>query len=206
MFLMDKVSRAAAFPVLLALGAPGQAVGGAREQADWRATITAEDRRRLGRGREAWITALDRARASDAAAVRAAGVLFDPDRALPTPVPPAGRYRCRTFKLGAQTPGMLDYVAYPPFACRVWQEGGRVRLAKLTGSQRPVGIIYAAGGRAIFLGTLVLGDEAGAIRYGRDRLRDMVGVVERVEERRWRVAFPQPAFESLLDVMELVPA
>ena len=34
----------------------------------------------------------------------------------------------------------------------------------------------------------------------------MAGFVERVGPRRWRIAFPYPAFESNLDVLELVPA
>jgi hypothetical protein len=58
----------------------------------------------------------------------------------------------------------------------------------------------------IFLGTLQLGDEQGSLRYGHDAERDMIGVVQRVGPSRWRLALPSPAFESLLDVIELVPA
>ena len=60
--------------------------------------------------------------------------------------------------------------------------------------------------RMIFLGTLLLGDEIRALRYGRDRERDLIGVVERVGAQRWRIAFPYPHYESLLDVIELVPS
>ena len=103
---------------------------------------------------------------------------------------------------------MLDYVAYPAFRCRI---AARRRAARAspssTGSQRPVGRLFPDNGRRmIFLGTLQLGDERAALRYGRDRERDMVGLVERVGERRWRLVFPYPHFESLLDVIELVPA
>ena len=52
----------------------------------------------------------------------------------------------------------------------------------------------------------MLGDETRALRYGRDRERDLIGVVERVGADRWRIAFPRPHYESLLDVIELVPA
>ena len=42
-------------------------------------------------------------------------------------------------KLGAKQAGMLDYVAYPGFACRIQREGDLQGFAKLTGSQRHVG-------------------------------------------------------------------
>ena len=34
----------------------------------------------------------------------------------------------------------------------------------------------------------------------------MIGYVERIGAKRWRVVFPRPRFESIVDVMELVPA
>ena len=34
----------------------------------------------------------------------------------------------------------------------------------------------------------------------------MAGVVERVGDHRWRLVCPRPIIESLLDVIELVPA
>jgi hypothetical protein len=41
--------------------------------------------------------------------------------------------------------------------------------------------------------------------YGRDANRDMAGIVQRIGPRRWRLVLPYPHFESLLDVVELVP-
>jgi hypothetical protein len=58
----------------------------------------------------------------------------------------------------------------------------------------------------VFLGTLMLGDETRPLAYGRDQSRDLAGFVDRVGERQWRLALPLPAFESLVDVIELVPA
>ena len=111
------------------------------------------------------------------------------------------------FKLGAKSRGMIDYIAYPWFTCRVAREGQVMSLTKRTGSQRQVGLIFAAEPRrAVFLGTLMLGDETRTIEYGRDDARDVAGWVERVGSARWRVAMPFPAFESTLDVMEMVPA
>ena len=58
---------------------------------------------------------------------------------------------------------------------------GLQRFAKLTGSQRPVGMIFPGDAmRQVFLGTLVLGDESRAMQYGRDRDRDLAGFVERI--------------------------
>lgn len=180
-------------------------VASAKSRAEnWRKVATADDRRRLRGWRDAWMEALPAARnGGGRQAIVAEGALFDPDRALSGAMPPAGGYRCRTFKLGAQGAGGLDFVAYPWFRCRVDGRGG---FAKLDGSQRPVGVIYPDRiGRAVFLGTLALGDERNPMRYGRDRERDMAGLVERVGERRWRLVLPYPRFESLLDVIELVP-
>ena len=41
-----------------------------------------------------------------------------PDAAIPGALP-NGDYRCRIIKLGARGEGLLDYIAYPAFACRV---------------------------------------------------------------------------------------
>jgi len=73
--------------------------------------------------------------------------------------------------------------------------------------QRPVGTIFADNGRRmIFLGTMMFGDETRALRYSRDQQRNMIGIVERVGDARWRLVFPRPHYESLLDVIELTPS
>ncbi|WP_375271855.1 DUF4893 domain-containing protein [Sphingomonas sp.] len=174
----------------------------------WRGLATEADRKRLREWRTAWTSALAEARSGGAGAMLAADpALFAFDTALPDPVPPAGAYRCRTIKLGAKGTGGLRFVAYPFFRCRVSVQGGIVSLEKLTGSQRGNGIIYPHDqSRAVFLGTMALGDERGAVRYGRDAARDMAGWVERIGPARWRVALPDPAFESTLDLLDLVPA
>jgi hypothetical protein len=173
----------------------------------WRSVATAHDRERLRDWRKAWVRALEQARAAGHGSELAAeGVLLDPDLALAEAEPPAGEYRCRTIKLGAKSQGLLDYVAYPPVACRIGGGEGELGFVKLTGSQRPIGRLFAdSSRRMVFLGTLQLGDERATLRYGHDRDRDMAGLVERIGERRWRIAFPYPAFESTLDLLELVP-
>lgn len=174
----------------------------------WRDVGTDADRERVRKWRNAWVKALEQARAAGHGTDLAAeGVLLDPDAALADPALPPGDYRCRTLKVGTRSGGTLAYVTYPFFACRIAaSEGGTFEFAKLSGSQRPLGRIYPdSRTRMIFLGTLQLGDEQSALRYGHDRDRDMAGLVERVGERRWRLVFPYPAFESTLDVIELLP-
>lgn len=174
----------------------------------WRSVATPDDRLRLSRWRVAFVEALEKARAGGhAAAVEREGALLNPDAALADPAIPAGEYKCRVVKLGARGPAMLDYVAYPVFDCRVAQEGGMWSLMKTSGSQRPVGLLFEGDDRRLmFLGTLMLGDETMAMDYGADRDRDLAGAVERIGERRWRLVLPYPRFESLLDIIELVPA
>jgi hypothetical protein len=206
-----KRALAAALPLLLALSgcsvyreatASRPPVGAA-----WQGVATEADRDRLRHWRQAWDEALPKARAADARAIAGDPLLFDPDRALSDPLPPQGRYRCRTFKLGAARTGLRDFTPYPWFDCRIADEGEVKSLHKVTGSQRPTGLIFTnTPSRAIFLGTLVLGDETAPLRYGLDPSRDMIGYVERIDTRRWRLVLPRPRFESIIDVTELVPA
>ena len=175
--------------------------------ADWRSIATEQDRDRLRNWRSAWVEALRKAQAAGfGPTIAREGVLLQPDAALEWREPPGGDYRCRVIKMGAKSPGMLEYVAYSAFDCRIRREDGLVSFAKMTGSQRPIGhVLPTAGNRMIFLGTLQLGDETRALEYGRDRERDMAGILERIGERRWRLVFPSPHFESMADVLELVP-
>ena len=174
---------------------------------DWRAVVTDNDRTRLRDWRASFAAALAQARAGGhAAEVASEGRLLDPDAAIPGAIP-NGRYLCRVIKLGARSAGLLDYIAYPAFACRVQQERDLQGFAKLSGSQRPVGLIFPSDAmRSVFLGALVLGDETRTMQYGRDPERDVAAWVERIEPRRWRMVLPAPRFESLTDVIELVPA
>ena len=168
---------------------------------------TEADRERVRELRESWEEALASARQSgfDAEIARE-GALLSPDSALSDPAPPPGDYACRTIKLGRAQPGLLGFVAYPSFVCRIARESGRLAFAKLTGSQRPIGRFFAdRDERMVFLGTLQLGDERRSYQYGVDRDRDMIGALERIGPRRWRLVLPYPRFESLLDVIELTP-
>ncbi len=174
----------------------------------WRATATDQDKERIRGWYSSWEAALADARAKGHGAdVDREGVLLQQMAALPNAHLPAGDYRCRTIKVGAKGRGGLSYIAYGWFRCRVAPEQGLSSLTKLTGSLRPVGMIFPDNlKRQIFLGTLELGDEKMAVNYGSDRMRDMAGLVERIGDNRWRLVLPAPAYESLIDVIELVPA
>jgi hypothetical protein len=173
----------------------------------WRSVATPADRARIRGWWASWEKALAAARAGgDGGAIDADAALFAPGGALPNPHLPPGDYRCRTVKLGTRGGG-AGYVAYPWFHCRVAAEQGLFSLTKLDGSQRPMGLLFDDNARRqIFLGTLMLGAETVPINYGDDPLRDMAGMVERIGATRWRLVLPEPAFESLLDVIEIVPA
>ncbi len=175
---------------------------------DWRTIATGHDRERLREWRTAWVEALRKVQASgQSLALSREGALLQPDAAIEWQAPPPGDYGCRVIKMGAKQPGLLDYVAYPSFTCRIRPEDEMLGFAKLSGSQRPVGHLLPMTGqpRMVFLGTLQLGDERRSLEYGHDRERDMAGFVERIGERRWRLVFPYPAFESTIDIIELVP-
>ncbi len=170
--------------------------------------ITDRDRARLKDWRSTLMKAVADARTTDAEAVRVGGALFQPDAALDRPMPPAGEYACSVAKLGSGHPGLLHFVAYPGFRCALTAyPDGTAAFVKRTGSQRPVGTLYPADAlHAVFLGTLQLSDERAVLPYGRDADRDLVARVERIGPARWRMIFPAPVYESIADVIELVPA
>jgi len=199
--------------MLVALAVPAAGVAGMVADMpvaglDWRKVATAKDRERLRDWRPALLDGVARARAGGSgAAIDREGVLFEPDRALTDPVPPPGEYRCRIFKLGANGTAMTNFVAYPAQSCRIADEGKQQSFAITTGDQMTSGMLFPAeAGRAIYLGTLRMSDEMRPMNYGRDASRNQIGFVERIGAQRWRLLLPRPAFESVIDVIEIVPA
>ena len=176
---------------------------------DWRAVITAADRDRYQRRDAAWTLALQQAKRQPGSGDLASlGDLIEPGAARVSVTPPVGNYRCRTVKLGSQGGEQgLGYVVYGWFACRIERTPAGLKFSKQTGSQRPGGLLFPENDRhMIFLGSMALASEPAARSYGQRPDRDMVGVVERIGERRWRLVLPWPANESNLDLIELVPA
>jgi hypothetical protein len=189
--------RAGLVLVALTLGTGAAAQG-------WQDTITARDAERLEQRTTAFAAALAEVRASEhAGALASDTLLYDPKRQLDNPLPPEGRYLCATHKLGGQ---YLAFIAYPDFVCAIYGSGATRQFVKLTGSQRPVGYIHAdTRRRGVFLGSLMLGDDETLVPYGQDQERDMAGSVERIGTDRWRIVFPNPYYESTLDIIDLRP-
>lgn len=176
---------------------------------DWRAVVTAADRDRYERRDAAWRLALQQARRQRGSGdLASTGDLIDPGAVRPSVAPPPGDYRCRTVKLGSQGGEEgLGYVVYSWFACRIEQTPNGLKFSKLTGSQRPAGLLFPENDRQmVLLGSMALADEPPANSYGQRPDRDLVAVLERIGERRWRLVLPWPQAESNLDLIELVPA
>lgn len=174
--------------------------------ASWRSIVTEGDRLRLRDWHKAWDEALPAARAANPQAIAGEPELFDPDRALGAALPPPGPYRCRTFKLGSQSKLTPDFAVSEWFECRLSAQGEVLTFTQTAGQQRPTGILFPdTDARRVFVGALVLGDETAPLRYGLDSARDMIGYVERIGDKRWRLVLPHPHFESKLDVVELIP-
>ncbi len=180
---------------------------GTETEPAWHDVASVGDRQRIEDLDRAWSEAIAQiGQRRYGRILRDEGPLLDPGAALPRPAPPPGPYLCRTLKLGAQRPRGPAYAAYKPFFCYVEAEDDLLTFVKQTGSQRPAGRFYddTGGRRLVFLGTLGLGDEA-PLAYGENPDRDMAGVVERIGPFRYRLVIPFPRYESLLDVIELVP-
>lgn len=176
---------------------------------DWRTIVTAVDRDRYDRLGAAWSLALRQARRQRGSGdLVSTGDLIDPDAGRPSVIPPVGDYRCRTVKLGSQGgEDGLGYVVYSWFACRIEQTPAGLKFTKLTGSQRPSGLLFPENDRRmILLGSMALAEEPPANSYRQRPDRDLIAVLERIGVRRWRLALPWPQNESNLDVIELVPA
>lgn len=209
---MNRSTLALALCVAATLGAchhRDKHVASVPARADWRRVVTDADRERLRTWHTTWAAAVAKARAAGKGQeIDALGALLDPDRSLPDgAMPPPGHYHCRVYKIGANGPAMRDFTAYPVADCAVEAEGEVSSLYQVAGAQRPVGLLFDdSASRTVFLGTLVLGDETKPMVYGQDTQRDLAGFVDRIGPRRWRVVFPSPRFESLLDVVELMPA
>lgn len=178
--------------------------GGAALAERWQDVATPADAARLKQRDATFAAALSEVRASEYASELAKNpLLYDPDKRLGDPLPPEGKYRCATHKLGGQ---FLAFIAYPDFVCAIYGSGDKRQFVKLTGSQRPVGYIHADGKRSgVFLGSLMLGDDDGLVPYGQDKERDLAGTVERIGKDHWRIVFPRPYYESTMDIIDLRP-
>jgi hypothetical protein len=175
---------------------------------DWRKVATQADKSRLVRWRAALLAAIESAtKDGEGEAIAKEGKLLEPDAGLERPAMPAGNYACRTIKLGRKGAYSKAFSAPQASRCTFNESGGRMRFITMNGSQRASGSVFPGNERRqIFLGTMIFGDETRAMDYGRDGARDMAGSLERIGERRWRLLLPEPGFDSMMDIIEVIPA
>lgn len=177
------------------------------ENNPWKTVATDDDQERIYGWVEALYSGVSVAElAGEGQKIKQRTGLFDADAPLDDGAMPAGLYNCTITKLGGPDDAGLPYIAYPAFRCRVTEESGRLHFTKLTGSQRTAGWIYHASKRnSVYLGTSFYGYEDKAVPYGETKERDQAAVVQRIGINRWRMVFPYPYYESVVDVMELTP-
>ena len=109
-----------------------------------------------------------------------------------------GNWQCRTIKAGK----IARLVIYDWFKCKVTDDGSGWTLEKTSGSQRTKGKFYDDGDkRLIYLGSFfVAGDPIKP--YGAGPESDQVGYAFRTGPKEWRIEFPAPYYESVLDILE----
>ncbi|WP_051045377.1 DUF4893 domain-containing protein [Tistrella mobilis] len=194
-------ARKAVPAALAAMLAVATAALPARADGTFPTSLATEDQQRL--------EAFDTARAEAVAEARAGGspedvsVLDEVLSGEPTTMEPAemaGIWRCRTIKLG----GLLPLTIYRDFKCRITDDGGGLRLEKLTGSQRTGGTFYdlADETRLGYAGAGWVAGEA-PMQYGSDPERNQVGYLVVLGPERMRLELPLPQFESKFDILEL---
>jgi hypothetical protein len=111
-----------------------------------------------------------------------------------------GEWRCRTLKLG----GILPLTPYGFFRCRIFMAQGELVFQKTSGSQRTRGGLYRlTADRFAYVGASTVNDDP-IRRYGADPIEDQVGILVKTSDRRLRIEFPAPHYESHLDIMDLV--
>lgn len=160
--------------------------------------LAPEDKARLANLDATAATALAEARAGGSPADLAVLDRALAGEALPIGNP-AGRWACRIIKVG----GTLPLTVYPPFTCMWGEDGTGWTLAKTDGSQRTTGHFYdSAPDRLTYVGAGHVAGDAPR-RYGEDPQENQVAVAERRGPNRIILMFPEPRYESHLDILVL---
>ncbi|RCW86204.1 DUF4893 domain-containing protein [Phyllobacterium bourgognense] len=163
--------------------------------------ITKPDQAKLDKYEETRRTAIDAARKGGSTddLKQLDVILAKPHLAFGEDFDMTGDWKCRTTKLGKE-PAL---VLYGWFKCRVTDDGSGWILEKTSGSQRTKGHFYTEGdNRLTYLGVgYTLGNKPRNYSAGPDV--DQVGYAYRTEKNEFRIEFPSPARESLMDILEL---
>lgn len=187
---------------------PGQVAADHAKPAEWRSHATVTDQVRIDEWESSLVSAVLFARD------QGEGDLYQRDRPLYSPVIPedqrplgVGLYLCRSIQIEKEVVRGLAYVAYQQFRCRVTKKGSARYFEKLTGSQRTKGRIYAASDieGEVYLGVEQLADDKTWPKYGERSSRNDAGVVQSIDEERWRIVFPGAVNNGRVNILELVP-
>jgi hypothetical protein len=196
-----KTFEAAAAALLLTLAT-------APAMAGWQDHASAFDAQRLGQLAQSKAKGLAEAEhgasASDLAIIH--GVLDAPAQGVAAGEL-AGRWRCRTIKLGGMTPDVI----YSWFNCRISERGSEFVFEKISGSQRAEGVLYPdASGALVYLGaSSVKGEPAHRYSGGGNSAGapstpdDQIGLLLSTGPGSARLELPEPIQESAFDVIEL---
>ncbi|SDO98460.1 protein of unknown function [Phyllobacterium sp. YR620] len=163
--------------------------------------ITKSDQARLDKYEATRTAAVDAARKGGTSGdvAQLDGVLAKPTLAFNEGFDMVGNWQCRTIKLGKQPPLTI----YGWFKCRVTDDGSGWMLEKTSGSQRTKGRFYTESDKRLtYLGAGYVAGEKPK-RYGAGPDTDQVGYAYRTGKNEFRIEFPAPALESLMDIIEL---
>ncbi len=163
--------------------------------------ITKSDQARLDKYEDTRTKAIDAARKGGGAndIKQLDTVLAKPNLAFGEEFDMVGNWKCRTIKLGKQPP----LVIYGWFKCRVSDDGSGWMLEKTSGSQRTKGRFYTESDKRLtYLGVGYIAGETPKT-YNAGPENDQVGYAYRTAPNAFRIEFPAPARESLMDILEL---
>ncbi|MGH6859487.1 MAG: DUF4893 domain-containing protein [Phyllobacterium sp.] len=163
--------------------------------------ITPSDRSRLDTYDETKSAAVEAAKAGGdpADVAQLEGMLAAPGLAFSEDFDLTGDWKCRVSKLGKNLP----LVTYGWFKCRITDDGSGWMLEKTSGSQRTKGRFYTESDKRLtYLGSgFVAGEQPK--KYGAGVDSDEVGYAYRTAQDEFRIEFPAPARESLMDILQL---
>ncbi len=110
---------------------------------------------------------------------------------------PVGNWKCRVIKVG----GGLPITPYGWFKCRISDDGAGWFVEKVSGSQRVTGRLYTKSDtELVFVGAGHVNDDPPR-KYGQVAEQDQVAIVTRRGKEKLVFEFPEPQFESGLDVL-----
>jgi hypothetical protein len=172
---------------------------------EWKQVASPEDVTRLAELPARWARARAEAAPRYAKALKAEAMLLDPQAALDRPEPTPGRYRCRTVRLG-KAPREAAFAAFKPFFCFVATQAPLLAFSKGTGTHRPGGWLWTdTDKRLVFLGGFAEGSKGAPPPYRTGAATNAIGVIERIDDFRWRLVLAGPPATNRIEILELVP-